>query len=140
MVENYPAKRVQQAYDAVKSIQPDCMVAMHCPGAEHLKHWPTDVFQPGPKLLPYEKHNPKMEYNGKTYYIPLDILNIFMEGWFWRPNAKLESLEVLLSRYRDITGTGANFTLNGIAIDREGKVPGEQMELLAKLAEEIEKS
>ena len=133
MGKDFPAERAQQTYDIVKSLQPNCIVVMHDPS--QFGTWPTDVFQPG-RDVPQKKHNPKMEHNGKTYYLPMDILGTVVENWFWRPDARLASKAELLNLYRNITGRGANFTL-GAAPDREGKLPDDQVERLMELAEAI---
>jgi alpha-L-fucosidase len=133
-VGDYPQARVQKAYDEVKSLQGDCLVVVHDPGLRG--RWPTDVFQPGRRLPPSEGHNPWMKRNGRTYYIPMDIINTVVEGWFWKPDAHLKPVTDLFRLYRNVTGRGANFTLS-VAPDREGKLPHNQVQRLMGLAEAI---
>jgi alpha-L-fucosidase len=133
---DYPQAQVQKTYDVVKSLQPDCLVVMHDPGIRG--RWPTDVFQPGRRLPPPEGHNPWIKRDGKTYYVPMDVINTVVEGWFWKPNADLKPLTDLLSLYCDVTGRGANFTLS-VAPDREGRLPADQVQRLMELAEAIGK-
>ncbi len=131
---DYPRERVQQAYDTVKSLQPDCLVVVHDPG--QCGWWPTDVYQPGRTPPPPEGHNPWVERCGKTYYTPADVIDTIVGSWFWNPNEKPRPLEELLNNYREVTSRGANLTL-GLGPDREGKLPADQVERLMELAEAI---
>ena len=141
------AERLQQAYDTVKSIQPDCLVIVNNGYVDgtSLTYWPTDILAGERTCPPPEGHNPWMEYEGKTYYIPMETCKTsaqgtFSKGWFWEPGEQLKEVKrELLRLYRKVTGRGANLLLN-IAIDREGKVPQATVEQLLKLGKTIGKS
>ncbi|HID29630.1 MAG TPA: hypothetical protein EYP19_06440 [Desulfobacterales bacterium] len=139
-----PAARLQQAYDTVKSLQPDCLVMMnhgHVSGTR-LRRWPTDLIDGERTLPPPEGHNPWMEHDGKTYYIPMEVCDTsaqgtFSKGWFWEPGEQMKEVErELLALYQRTTSRGANLLLN-VAIDREGKVPTATVERLLELGEAI---
>jgi alpha-L-fucosidase len=81
-----------------------------------------------------------MEYNGKTYYIPLEVCNTsaqgtFSKGWFWEPGEQIKEVQrELLPLYRNTTSRGANLLLN-VTIDREGKLPVATAERLMELGD-----
>jgi alpha-L-fucosidase len=140
-----PAARLQQAYETVKSLQPDCLVTVnHGQGANgtRLRHWPTDVIAAERTLPPPEGHNPWMECDGKTYYIPMETCDTsaqgtFSKGWFWESGEQIKEVErELLPLYRKVTSRGANLLLN-VAIDRKGRLPAITVERLLKLGEAI---
>ena len=138
---HFPERRVREAYETVKSLQPDCLVVMHAHGAydRRLKRWPTDVLQLFLTQPPPQGHNPWMKQNGKTYYIPMEVVAVLFKerDWFWRPRQKPLPVASLLKPYRDATSRGANLTLTA-APDRTGKLPADQVERLLQLAEAIE--
>jgi len=136
---DFPQQRIRRAYDTVKSLQPDCLVVMHAPGAhnEPLRRWPTDVVQFGEKLPPEDGHNPWLKHDGKTYYIPSEVLgwltNLALrkgEKWTTRP------LATLVDIYRAATGRGANLAML-VWPDRQGRLPADQVERLLELAEAV---
>ena len=134
---DFPEQQVRRAYETVKSLQPDCLVVMHAPGGSPLKFWPTDVFQPGQHLPPPKGHNPWMKRDGKTYYIPMEVI-----GWLTTPGQivgdqkSTRPLEALLKNYCDVTNCGANLTLV-VWPNSEGKLPANQAERLLELGEAI---
>ncbi|NOY82859.1 MAG: alpha-L-fucosidase [Kiritimatiellaeota bacterium] len=132
---DFPPDLIPRAYALVKSLQPNCLVVVHDPGRRGW--WPTDIFQPGRNAPPPEGHNPWMTHNGKTYYVPADVIDTVVESWFWNPEDRPRPLEDLLENYRRVTGRGANLTL-GLAPDREGKLPADQVERLMELARVID--
>ncbi|NIA16644.1 MAG: hypothetical protein GWP08_21550, partial [Nitrospiraceae bacterium] len=133
-VEDYPEARVQQTYDTVKSLQPNCLVVMHDPGQSG--RWPTDVFQPGRNLPAAGGHDPRMTRHGKTYYIPADVIDTVVEKWFWNPDVGPRPLADLLNGYREVTAHEANFTLNA-GVNMQGRLPADQVNRLLELAEAI---
>ncbi len=135
----FPAERIQRAYDTVKSIQPDCLVVMHAPGAhnEPLRRWPTDVVQFGQKLPPKEGHNPRIRHQGKTYYIPAEVLGwttnlALREGETW----KTRPLVTLVDIYRSATTRRANLAML-VWPNRQGRLPADQVERLLELAKAV---
>ena len=107
-----------------------------------MKRWPTDVVTGERTCPPLEGHNPWKEYEGKTYYIPMEVCDTsaqgtFSKGWFWEPGERIKEVErELLALYQKATHRGANLALN-VAIDREGKVPATTVQRLMELGEEI---
>ncbi|MFV1965476.1 MAG: alpha-L-fucosidase [Pirellulaceae bacterium] len=136
---DFPQERIRRAYETVKSLQPDCLIVMHAPGAhnEPLRRWPTDVVQFGQKLPPENGHNPRMQHDGKTYYIPSEVLgwttNLALrkgETWTTRP------LATLVDIYHGATGRNANLAML-VWPDRQGKLPADQVERLLELADVV---
>ncbi len=137
---SFPQQRIQRAYDTVKSLQPNCLVVMHAPGAhnEPLRRWPTDVVQFGQKLPPEKGHNPRMKYEGKTYYIPSEVLGwttnlALREGETW----KTRPLETLVDIYHGANTRGANLAML-VWPNRQGKLPADQVKCLLELQEAVE--
>ena len=86
-----------------------------------------------------------MKYNGKTYYIPMEVCNtsaqgIFSKGWFWEPGEQLREIKrELLPLFQKSIGRKANLTLN-VTINRQGKVPAATVKRLSELYEAIKRS
>ncbi len=143
-----PPERLQQAYDTIKSLQPDCLVVAnqgHGSNGTRVRHWPLDVFA-GERTLPApEGHNPRIEHEGKTYYVPMETCDTsaqgtFSKGWFWEPDEQMKEVQrELLPLYRRVTSRGANLLLN-VAIDRQGKLPAATAERLIELGDAIHKN
>lgn len=139
--------RLQEAYDTVKSLQPDCVVVVnhgHGSNGTRLRFWPTDVIGAERTLPPPEGHDPWMEHEGKTYYIPMEICETstrgtFSKGWFWEPGEQMKEVgRELLRLYRNATERGANLLLN-VSIHPEGKVPDVTAERLTQLRQAFAK-
>ena len=137
----FPDRRVREAYETVKSVQPDCLVVMHAHGAydRRLKRWPTDVLQLFLTKPPLGGHDPHMKYEGKTYYVPMEVVAVLFKqrDWFWRAGQKPLPMETLLKSYRETAGRNANWTLTA-APDRSGKLPADQVERLLQLGRAIQ--
>lgn len=128
------AKLLQEAYDRVKSAQPDCMVVEHhnLHDGKNFPRWPTDVYQPG-QVLPTVMHHPLMEHNGTTYYIPYEFMTFFhvpFGGGFGReitpPVAKIAE------RCRAALANGASATFV-IEVDSDGTLAENQIKRLQEL-------
>jgi len=139
-VHNVSPARLQEAYDIVKSLQPDCLVAVnHGYGANgrRLRYWPVDIIGGERSLAPPDGHVPTIKHNGKTYYIPAEVLG-------WVTNLALRKgetrttrpLATLVDIYRGATGRGANLAML-VWPDRQGKLPADQVDRLLELAEAI---
>ena len=139
-----PASQLQRTYNTIKSLQPNCLVIVNngYMDGTRLNRWPTDIIGAERTCPPPEGHNPRMEYEGKTYYIPMETCDTSAQGtsgkgWFWEPGEQLKEVErELLPLYRKTTGWRANLLLN-VTIDREGKVPQATVERLLELSEAI---
>ncbi|NOY82857.1 MAG: alpha-L-fucosidase [Kiritimatiellaeota bacterium] len=140
--------RLQEAYDVVKAHQPDCLVVVnhgHGSNGSRLRYWPTDVIAGERTLPPPQGHNPRLEHDGTTYYLPMETCDTsaqgtFSKGWFPEPGEQMKEVQrELLPLYRKATERGANLLLN-VAVDRRGQIPAATAERLLELAEAIEKS
>jgi hypothetical protein len=71
--------------------------------------WPTDVMHREDSLPPPEGHNPHINFQGKTYYMPMEAWILTgpsykpmpMHSWFWRDGFKTQSADVIAGVYRD---------------------------------------
>lgn len=60
----------------------------------------------------------------------------WMHTWFWHPWYKMQSPEVLAHAYRDCMSGNANLLMN-LAPDHTGRLPGDQVATIKRLAELI---
>ncbi|MFV1964672.1 MAG: alpha-L-fucosidase [Pirellulaceae bacterium] len=142
-----PPARLQEVYETVKSLQPDCLVAVnHGYGANgrRIRYWPLDILGGERSLAPSDGHVPTIEHNGKTYYIPMETcdtsaVGIFSKGWFWEPGEQMKEVKrELLALYQKTRSLKTNLLLN-VAPDREGRLPAATVERLFELGEAIRK-
>ncbi len=144
-VQQVPPGRLQEAYDTVKSLQPDCLVAVnhgHGANGRRIRYWPMDILGGERTLAPPDGHRPLIDYNGKTHYIPMETcetsaVGTFSKGWFWEPDERMKEVErELLALYRKTRSRRTNLLLN-VAVDREGRLPDATVEHLVELGAAI---
>lgn len=123
-----------ELYRLVKSLNPECVVVMN-QGYNDGKRfpiwvWPTDIVN-GERMGPSElKHNPvKYTFDGRKYYLPMEVADSLSEHWFWVPNDKLKSVKQLYTMWQLTVERGANLLLN-VTPDTSGRIPQEQVERL----------
>jgi len=129
-----------RVYDAVKSLQPDCLVMLNHgfrDGTE-IDVWPTDLIDGECTLPPPEGHNPWMEHEGTTYYIPMEVCDMAAGSWFWKGDDIVRPLDELLTLYRETTSRNANLLLD-VTPNKEGRIPNAQVDRLMELAGAIER-
>ncbi len=126
-------RRYQQAYETVKTAQPDCMVVVHANNYTDKKFtwWPTDVFQPGQRPLPPEGHNPRMEHNGKTYYIPGEVATAF-HAPFGGPAMENQPVDEVAKKLRDAIQRGGSATFY-LQVESDGTLAENQVKRLQEL-------
>ncbi len=140
-VQHVPPVRLQEAYDTVKSLQPDCLVAVnhgHGANGRRVRYWPMDILGGERTLAPPDGHRPLIDYKGKTYYIPMETcetsaVGTFSKGWFWEPDEQMKEVErELLALYRKTRSRRTNLLLN-VGVNREGRLPDATVDHLVKL-------
>jgi len=113
---------------------------------EH-KSWPTDVINAEDTMPPPEGHNPHVEFEGKTYYMPLEAWiptgTHFkplppMNSWFWRPGFTTQSAPKIAGEYADCRKRKSNLLLN-LSPDTRGRLPDEMVQTLQEAAGLIKK-
>ncbi|HIQ21371.1 MAG TPA: hypothetical protein EYH34_09090 [Planctomycetes bacterium] len=142
-----PPARLQEAYDTVKSLQPDCLVVVnhgYGANARRIRYWPLDIIAGERSLAPSDGHVPTIEHNGKTYYIPMETCDTIAvgthsKGWFWEPGEQMKEVQrELLTLYRKTRSRKTNLLLNA-APDRHGRLPATTVQCLLELGEAIRK-
>ncbi len=110
-----------------------------------ISYFPVDIIA-GERSLPpaIDGHEPEIEYNGKTYYIPMETCDTICvgthsKGWFWEPDEQLKEVKLeLVPQYRKAVRKNANLLLNA-APNREGRLPDATVKRLLEFGEEIRK-
>lgn len=146
-VHKVPPSRLQEAYDTVKTLQPNCLVAVnHGYGANgrRIRFWPVDIIGGERSMAPSDGHIPTIKHNGKKYYIPMETcdtsaVGTFSKGWFWEPGEQIKEVErELMSLYNKTRSRQTNLLLN-VAIDRKGRLPEPTVQRLLELGKAIRK-
>ena len=143
-------------YAHVKALQPDCLV-VHNQGfvdgsyvetrdvtyygkavdASPIAIWPKDVNNGELVPPPETGHDPRVEHEGTTYYLPNEVCNpLGQRRWFWGANDHVRPLRQVYEMYRRSVGRNSNLLLN-VGPDKQGRVPDEQVVRLTQLAELI---
>jgi alpha-L-fucosidase len=107
--------------------------------------WPTDVINTEDTLPPPEGHNARINFKGKTYYLPMESWIPTgppyapmppMHSWFWREGFKTQSADVISSAFRTCKRGRANLLLN-LSPDKTGRLPDESVRVMDQLAKLI---
>jgi alpha-L-fucosidase len=119
----------RELYALLKDLSPDCLVLMN---QSLLLGWPTDLFY-GERVYPSPpRYNPTREYDGKSYYIPMEVCDTIGQNWFWIPNDPPKDVKILYKMYSESVGRGANLLLD-VPPDKTGRIPQESVDALMKL-------
>jgi alpha-L-fucosidase len=140
-----------ELYRLIKSFSPDCMVVMNQAFYQSRRNrgrlaepasWPTDVINAEDSLPPEEGHNPRVRFQGKTYYLPMEAWIPTgppykpmppMHSWFWREGFKSESAGAIAGIYRDSIERNSNLLLN-LSPDKTGRLPEEAVTTMREVA------
>ncbi|HEX8873304.1 MAG TPA: alpha-L-fucosidase [Nitrosospira sp.] len=143
-----------ELYRLIKSLSPDCIIVMnqgYYQSKRNLaricepKSWPTDVINGEDTLPPPEGHNPHVNFQGKTYYMPMEAWIPAgppyqpmppMHSWFWHPGFKIQDAETIASVYRDCKQRRSNLLLN-LSPDTSGRLPDDTVQTLEEVAKLI---
>lgn len=136
-----PAQRTE-LYQLVHKLSPHCLVLMNQsiwtkpgtampPGA-----WPTDLAV-GERNPPPGVHNKNMTFEGKAYYLPLEVCDCLEENWFWVKGDSPRSLKKLSGIWQSTVGRGANLLLD-VPPDMTGRIPESSVKRLLELKKWID--
>jgi len=124
-----PARRVQGAYNTVKSLDPDCLVTFHN-RHDFKPEYPTDVFQPVWQLPPPSGHNAWMRHGSKSYYVPMETF----AGLFG--NESLEALAIV--HMENVSRGGHTLFVWAGGLDNKGRYTQKTQEFLMKFREALD--
>lgn len=142
---------LQRLYSHIKSIQQECLVLpnqdfhdgtvfdlkqptwMHrSVGKEPRPVWPCDLLDGERTLPPPTGHNPRITFEGKPYYLPMEVCDTLCTNWFWQPGDSPRPVRALYQLYRDCTDRRANLLLD-VGPDRTGRIPEASVRRLMEL-------
>jgi hypothetical protein len=139
-----------ELYRLIKSYSPDCIIVMNQAFYQSRRNqgricepasWPTDVINTEDSFPPAEGHDPHVNFQGKTYYMPMEAWMPTgppykpmppMHSWFWRHGFTTQSAETIAGIYRDCRQRRSNLLLN-LSPDTSGRLPDETVETLRKV-------
>ena len=143
-----------ELYKLIKHFSPNCIVVMNQAFYQSRRNlgriceeasWPTDVINGEDTLPPPEGHNPRVQFQDKNYYLPMEAWIPTgppykpmppMHSWFWREGFETQSAEVNAGVYRDCMRRNANLLLN-LSPDTTGRLPQQTVETLRQVAKLI---
>jgi alpha-L-fucosidase len=144
-------------YEKVKSLQPECLVMLNQgfadgsavqefrpsyhfqdAGKPPIPLWPRDLMDGEQTLPPPSGHNPKIDFRGQTYYLPMEVCDTLTHNWFWFEGESLRSVRRLYRLYQDVTSRGANLLLD-VPPDKRGRIPEASVKQLMELKAAIDK-
>jgi alpha-L-fucosidase len=111
------------------------------------KSWPTDVINGEDTMPPSEGHDSRVDFQGKTYYMPMEAWIPTgppykpmppMNSWFWRPGFITQSASKIAGVYADCRKRRSNLLLN-LSPDTSGRLPEEMVQTLQEAASLIKK-
>ena len=143
-----------ELYRLIKSMSPDCIVVMNQGFYQsrrnlgrvcELPSWPTDVINAEDTLPLAEGHDPHIEVEGVSHYLPMEAWIPTgppyqpmppMHSWFWRPGFKTQDPQVIADAYRQCKLRHSNLLLN-LSPDTSGRIPDEAVEAMHQVAKLI---
>jgi alpha-L-fucosidase len=147
---------LQRLYDHIKILQPDCLVLpnqafsdgalvaserptwMHkdC-GKSPVPIWPRDLIDGERTLPPPGGHDPRIQFAGKSYYLPMEVCDTLGEAWFWQPEDSPRTVRVLYRLYTACLDRHANLLLD-VGPDRTGRIAEASVKRLVELRAAID--
>ena len=146
-----------QLYRLIKKYSPDCIVVMNQAFYQSRRNqgricepasWPCDVINAEDTLPPQEGHDPRVIFEGSTYYLPMESWVPTgpayepmppMHSWFWREGLKTQSAEVIAGVYRDCRQRHSNLLLN-LSPDKSGRLPDEAVQTMREVARIVQRT
>jgi alpha-L-fucosidase len=98
--------------------------------------WPRDIMNGEKTLPPLLGHDPRIHFEGREYYLPMEVCDTLEEHWFWMPGDSPRPLETLVQLYRSCAERRANLLLN-VGPDRTGKIPDASARRLMELRDAV---
>ncbi|HBO44301.1 MAG TPA: hypothetical protein DD670_10295 [Planctomycetaceae bacterium] len=144
-------------YAHCKSLQPDCLVMLNqgfVDGSFVEKRipsyfgknltetpeaiWPKDLNNGERVVPPPAGHNPRIAFEGKTYYIPNEVCDsIGQRRWFWGEDDDVRPARQMFELHSQSVGRGSNFLLNAWP-DKTGQIPPETVKRLLEIRQLID--
>jgi hypothetical protein len=143
-----------EVYRLIKSMSPDCIVVMNQGFYQSRRNqgricepssWPSDVINAEDSLPPPEGHDPLVQFEGKTYYMPMEAWIPTgppykpmppMHAWFWRPDFQTQDAKVIADVYRTCKQRKSNLLLN-LSPDTSGRLPDDTVQAMQQVAKLI---
>jgi alpha-L-fucosidase len=140
-----------ELYRLIKTFSPNCIIVMNQAFYQSRRNlgricepasWPADVINTEDSLPPPEGHNPHINFQGKTYYMPMEAWIPTgppykpmppMHSWFWREGFKTQSADAIASVYRDCMQRRSSLLLN-LSPDKTGRLPDEVVQTMHEVA------
>lgn len=147
---------LERLYAHVKRLQPACLVLLNqgfVDGQEVRRIqpswcrntvsdtpvflWPKDLNN-GERIPPPAKHNPRIQFKEKTYYIPNEVCDTLLQTrWFWGKDDDPRPARLMWRLYEQSVGQGSNLLLN-VPPDNSGRIPEEEIRRLMEVKAMIE--
>ncbi len=127
-------------YTHIKSLQPGCLVLPNQAfvdgsavttarpsyfwkdvGLEPVALWPRDLMDGERTLPPQRGHDPRIAFNGRTYYLPMETCDTLCEHWFWEAGDTPRPTRMLYKLYQACIDRHANLLLD-VGPDRTGRI------------------
>jgi alpha-L-fucosidase len=143
-------------YAHVKKLQPNCLVLLNQGFVDGstvltLKRtyrgkptdektvalWPKDISNGEITPPPPGGHVSRMEYEGKTYYIPMETCDTLSRRWFYIEGDAVNTLPTLYGLYQSCVGRNANLLLD-VGPDKTGRIPAAVVARLMALKQVID--
>jgi alpha-L-fucosidase len=125
-----------ELYQCVKSLSPDCLVVMAAAGSElpamQDERWPSDVVSRQGSPTQTTPHDPSQSFRGRDYYLPLEVADTIVKGWWYKPTRSPKSVDELRTLWEMTMGRGANLLLN-VPPDQSGRIPDQSVAILMAL-------
>jgi alpha-L-fucosidase len=154
-LENF-AGAAWELYRLIKSLSPNCIIVMNQAFYQSRRNlgrmcepasWPTDVINTEDSLPPPEGHNPRISFQGQTYYLPMEAWIPTgppyrpmppMHSWFWREGLQTQRPDAIAGVYRDSIERRSNLLLN-LSPDKTGSLPDEAVRTMGAVTNMIRK-
>lgn len=148
---------LQRIYARVKALQPECLVMLNqgfvdgsqvdtgkpsfrgveIKSAPTFALWPRDLMN-GERHLPKKPvHDPRLAYQGATYYLPHETSETIQRDWMWRESDPLKPVRKLYELYDLCQRRQSNLLLN-VGPDKTGKIRPETIKRLKELRDAID--
>jgi alpha-L-fucosidase len=143
-----------EIYNLVKKFSPNGVVVMNQGFYQSRRNlgrtceqasWPTDIINAEDTTPPSGGHNPHVEFQGKTYYLPMESWIPTgppykpmrpMHSWFWRPGFVTQSADEIAAAFSACKRGHANLLLN-LSPDTTGRLPEETVKKMNEVAKLI---
>jgi alpha-L-fucosidase len=150
------AGALRRIYAHVKSLQPECLVMLNqgfqngqavaaypptyrranIPGAQPVALWPRDLMDGERTLPPPAGHDPHIPFQGRQYYLPMEVCDTLAQNWFWAKDDAPRSLRQLYRLYKACRDRNADLLLD-VGPDMTGRIPEAAVKRLMELKEAI---